>query len=207
MIHGTVSLPHGTGKNVRVAAFAEGDAAREAGGRRRLRWGRRPRQEGGGRLPRLRCRHRDAGDDGPGRQARSDARPARPDAEPEDGHGHDRRRQGRRRVQGTARSSTAPTATATCTCRSARRASSRRRYVENYQSVLDEILRAKPAVDEGQVHQVGRPASSTMGPGVKIDPAATSADDSQSCGGVLYARLFTTSRPRPSVSLIFGSPR
>src|SRR5882757_3040987 len=30
MIRGTVSLPHGTGKAVRVAVFATGDAAREA---------------------------------------------------------------------------------------------------------------------------------------------------------------------------------
>ena len=30
MIRGTVSLPHGTGKSVRVAAFAAGDKAREA---------------------------------------------------------------------------------------------------------------------------------------------------------------------------------
>ena len=30
MIRGTVSLPHGTGKSVRVAVFAQGDAAREA---------------------------------------------------------------------------------------------------------------------------------------------------------------------------------
>jgi len=30
MLRGTVSLPHGTGKSVRVAAFAQGDAAREA---------------------------------------------------------------------------------------------------------------------------------------------------------------------------------
>ena len=30
MIRGTVSLPHGTGKNARVAVFAAGDAAREA---------------------------------------------------------------------------------------------------------------------------------------------------------------------------------
>src|SRR5207344_1767531 len=30
MVRGTVSLPHGTGKSVRVAAFAAGDKAREA---------------------------------------------------------------------------------------------------------------------------------------------------------------------------------
>src|SRR5881409_209994 len=30
MIRGTVSLPHGTGRSVRVAAFAQGDKAREA---------------------------------------------------------------------------------------------------------------------------------------------------------------------------------
>ena len=30
MVRGTVSLPHGTGKSVRVAVFAAGDAAREA---------------------------------------------------------------------------------------------------------------------------------------------------------------------------------
>ena len=30
MVRGTVSLPHGTGKSVRVAAFATGDKAREA---------------------------------------------------------------------------------------------------------------------------------------------------------------------------------
>ena len=30
MIRGTVSLPHGTGKNARVVVFAAGDAAREA---------------------------------------------------------------------------------------------------------------------------------------------------------------------------------
>ena len=70
-VRGSVSLPHGTGKDVRVAVFAEGDKAREA-------------EAAGadvvgsddlvakiaGRLLRLRRRRRDARHDGQGRQAR-----------------------------------------------------------------------------------------------------------------------------------------
>ena len=44
----------------------------------------------------------------------------------------------------------------------------------NYQAVLDEILRAKPAAAKGRYIQ-GVTASSTMGPGVHVDPASTAA--------------------------------
>ncbi len=56
-LRGTLMLPHGTGKEVRVAVFADGEKAKEAeerrGGRRRRR---RPRDEDRGRLRRLRRR-------------------------------------------------------------------------------------------------------------------------------------------------------
>jgi large subunit ribosomal protein L1 len=44
--------------------------------------------------------------------------------------------------------------------------------VANYQAVLDEILRAKPAAAKGRYVE-GVTASSTMGPGVHVDPAST----------------------------------
>ncbi len=101
IVRGTVALPSGTGKDVRVAVFAAGDAAAEA------------RAAGAdivgaedlaaqieGRHARLRRRHRHARSHAPRRPARSHARPPWSDAEPEDRHGHRRSRQGRRRVQG-----------------------------------------------------------------------------------------------------------
>jgi len=42
----------------------------------------------------------------------------------------------------------------------------------NYQAVLDEILRARPAATKGR-YVMTVTVSSTMGPGVRIDPAAT----------------------------------
>ena len=128
MVRGTVALPAGTGKDVRVAVFAAGEAA--AGGprgrrrhRRRRRPGRRDREGQHG----LRRGHRHAGPDAAGRSPRPRARPPWPDAEPEDRHRHPRTSAGPSASSRAARSSTAPTATATSTCRSARSASTPRR--------------------------------------------------------------------------------
>ena len=49
--------------------------------------------------------------------------------------------------------------------------------LENYHAVLDEILRAKPAASKGKYVRTAV-ASTTMGPGVKIDPAFTKLEDS-----------------------------
>ena len=48
--------------------------------------------------------------------------------------------------------------------------------VENYHAVLDELLRAKPASAKGRYIK-GVTTSSTMGPGVKVDPAATHLEE------------------------------
>ena len=46
------------------------------------------------------------------------------------------------------------------------------RLLENYAAVIDEIVRAKPAVAKGKyIHSIT--LASTMGPGVKVDPART----------------------------------
>ena len=48
--------------------------------------------------------------------------------------------------------------------------------VENYHAVLDELLRAKPASAKGRYLR-SVTTSSTMGPGVKVDPAVTHAEE------------------------------
>jgi ribosomal protein L1 len=100
-LRGTLMLPNGTGREARVAVFADGEKAREA-------------EEAGADVVgtndlaaqiedgfrRLRRRRRHAGPDERRRQARPHPRSTREDAEPEDGHGHDGRRQGRARGEG-----------------------------------------------------------------------------------------------------------
>ncbi len=54
--------------------------------------------------------------------------------------------------------------------------------VANYQAVLDEILRAKPASAKGR-YLKGVSVSSTMGPGVRVDPSRTKLDEAGSIAG------------------------
>jgi large subunit ribosomal protein L1 len=50
------------------------------------------------------------------------------------------------------------------------------KLVENYHAVLDELMRAKPASAKGR-YLKAISTSSTMGPGVKLDPAITRAEE------------------------------
>ena len=96
-LRGTIALPHGTGREVTVAVFAEGDKAREAeaAGADVVGGADLAKRVSGG-LHRVRRRDRHAGHDGRGRQARPGARTRGQDAEPQDRHGHLRHREGRR---------------------------------------------------------------------------------------------------------------
>ena len=54
--------------------------------------------------------------------------------------------------------------------------------LENYHSVLDELLRAKPAASKGRYLRAVT-VSSTMGPGVKIDPTVTRLEEPVKAAG------------------------
>ena len=141
-------------------------------GRRRQGRQRRPDRRDHRRLPRLRRRDRHAGPDGQGRPHRPRARPAWPDAEPEDRHGHPGRRQGRRRHQG--RQDQLPGRQAVQPAHGHRqgvvqRASS---WSRTTRAALDEVLRAKPSAAKGRYLKKVT-FSTTMGPGIPVDPNRT----------------------------------
>ena len=109
-----------------------------------------------------------------GREAREGAGPARPHAEPQDGHRHLRRRQGGARDQGRQggvprrqdrRSSTRP---------SARSRSAPDKLLDNAKALIDSVIKAKPPAAKGKyVKSIA--LSSTMGPGVRVDLASVEA--------------------------------
>jgi large subunit ribosomal protein L1 len=170
MIRGTVSLPHGTGKAVRVAVFAAGDAAREA-------------QEAGADVV--------GADDLVARVQEGfldfDVAIATPDLMSQVGRLG--RTLGPRGVMPNPKTGTVTTDVGKTVgefkagkveYRTDRHGNvhvpigkvsfERDALVANFQSVLDEIMRNKPAAAKGRyVKSVS--TASTMGPGIRIDPA------------------------------------
>jgi large subunit ribosomal protein L1 len=168
MIRGTVNLPHGTGRSVRVAAFAQGDKAREA-------------QEAGADLV--------GGEDLVNEVLKGsidfDAAVATPDMMPVVGKAG--------RVLGPRGLMPNPKAgTVTPDIGKAvrdikggkveyrvdrqgnlhlligKRSFEEQRLLENYLTVVDEIIRAKPSTAKGR-YLKSVTLSSTMGPGIHID--------------------------------------
>jgi large subunit ribosomal protein L1 len=170
MVRGTVALPHGSGKSVRVAAFAQGDKAREA---------------------------TEAGADLVGAQdlverilkgeIDFEAAVATPDMMPEVGKAG--RVLGPRGLMPNPKAGTVTDDIAKAvqdikggkieyrTDRQGnvhliigKRSFDEPKLFANYQSVIEEILRAKPASAKGR-YMKSVTVSTTMGPAVRIDPA------------------------------------
>ncbi len=176
MIRGTVSLPHGTGKTVRVAVFAAGDAAREA-------------QEAGADV---------VGSDDliarvEGGFLDFDIAIATPDLMAQVGKLG--RTLGPRGLMPNPKTGTVTNDVGKTVAEfKAGKVEYRTdRYgnvhvpigkasfesqalLENYFSVLEELLRAKPAASKGRYIR-SITVSSTMGPGVKADPTVTRLDE------------------------------
>ncbi|MGH2678851.1 MAG: 50S ribosomal protein L1 [Actinomycetota bacterium] len=170
MVRGTVSLPHGTGKEVRVAAFAAGDAARQAkeAGADELGGEELVQEILGGKID-------------------FDAAVATPDMMSVLGKAG--RVLGPRGLMPNPKAGTVTEDIAKAVReikagkleyrvdRQAnlhlvigKRTFDEQGLIENYLAVVDEILRAKPAGAKGRyVRSVT--ISTTMGPGIRIDPA------------------------------------
>ncbi len=169
MVRGTVSLPHGTGRSVRVAAFATGDKATEA-------------REAGADI----VGGEDLVTDVMGGKIDFDAAVATPDMMGLVGRAG--------RVLGPRGLMPNPkTGTVTVDIGKAvrdikagkleyrvdrqgnvhmvigKRSFDEQRLLENYQAVVDEILRAKPSAAKGR-YVKSVTIASTMGPGIRIDP-------------------------------------
>ena len=170
MVRGTVTLPHGSGKSVRVAAFAQGDKAREA-------------EAAGADLV--------GGEDLVGEILKGnidfDAAVATPDMMPVLGKAG--RVLGPRGLMPNPKAGTVTEdigkavgeikagkleyrvdRQANCHLVIGKRSFDERNLIENYLAVMEELLRARPPGAKGRyVRSVT--ISTTMGPGIRIDPA------------------------------------
>jgi len=169
MIRGTVSLPHGTGRFVRVAAFAQGDKAREA-------------QEAGADIV--------GGEDLVAEIAKGnidfDAAVATPDMMSIVGKAG--RVLGPRGLMPNPKAGTVTNdiGKAVRDIKAGRleyrvdrqgnlhlvigkRSFDEKQLLDNYLAVVDEVLKAKPAASKGKYIKTVT-VSSTMGPGIKVDP-------------------------------------
>jgi large subunit ribosomal protein L1 len=170
MVRGTVSLPHGTGREVRVAAFAQGDKAREA-------------QEAGADL----VGGEDLVDEVLKGNIDFDAAVATPDMMPVVGKAG--RVLGPRGLMPNPKAGTVTPEIGKAISeikagkleyRVDRQANSHlvigrksfdeRMLAENYLAIMEELLRAKPPAAKGRyIRSVTM--STAMGPGIRIDPA------------------------------------
>jgi large subunit ribosomal protein L1 len=172
IVRGTVSLPHGTGKTIRVAVFAEGEAARQA-------------EEAGGDI----VGGKDLVERVQGGFLDFDAAVAVPEMMGQVGRLG--RILGPRGLMPNPRAGTvtpdvgkavADIKAGKLEYRTDRwgnvhlvlgKASfSTSALAENYQVVLDEMVRAKPAAAKGRYIK-GITVSTSMGPGIKVDPSQT----------------------------------
>jgi large subunit ribosomal protein L1 len=170
MVRGTVSLPHGTGRSVRVAAFAAGDKAREA-------------TEAGADL----VGGEDLVEEVQKGNIEFDAAVATPDMMPVVGKAG--RILGPRGLMPNPKAGTVTEdigkavgeikagkleyrvdRQANLHLVMGKRSFEEQQLLENYLAIADEILRAKPASSKGRyVRSIT--ISTTMGPGIRIDPA------------------------------------
>ena len=172
IVRGTVSLPHGTGKTVRVAVFAEGEAARQA-------------EEAGADV----VGGRDLVERVQGGFLDFDAAVAVPEMMGQVGRLG--RILGPRGLMPNPRAGTVtPDVAKAVTDIKAGKLEFRtdrwgnvhlvlgkasfptQALAENYQAVLDEVVRAKPAAAKGRYIK-GITISTSMGPGIKVDPSQT----------------------------------
>jgi large subunit ribosomal protein L1 len=172
IVRGTVSLPHGTGKTVRVAVFAEGEAARQA-------------EEAGADI----VGGRDLVERVQGGFLDFDAAVAVPEMMGQVGRLG--RILGPRGLMPNPRAGTVTpdVGKAVADIKAGKLEYRTDRWgnvhlvlgkasfptqalAENYQAVLDEVLRAKPAAAKGRYIK-GITVSTSMGPGIKVDPSQT----------------------------------